>query len=43
MTLQAASQGLTLADLVQQDRVHTSLYTDPALFEQEMDKVFSST
>lgn len=43
MTLQAASQGLTLADLVQKDRVHTSLYTDPALFEQEMDKVFSST
>ena len=43
MTLQAASQGLTLADLVQKDRVHTSLYTDPAIFEQEMDKVFSST
>lgn len=43
MTLQAASQGLTLADLVQKDRVHTSLYTDPAIFEQEMDKVFANT
>ena len=34
---------LSIADRVQADRVHTSLYTDPALFEQEMDKVFAST
>ncbi|WP_461585056.1 aromatic ring-hydroxylating oxygenase subunit alpha [Tepidiphilus sp. HLB4] len=33
----------TFADLVQPDRVHTSLYTDPAIFEAEMDKIFSST
>lgn len=32
-----------IADLVQSDRVHTSLYTDPALFEQEMDKIFRHT
>ncbi|ATE62040.1 aromatic ring-hydroxylating oxygenase subunit alpha [Thauera sinica] len=38
-----AHQTLTLGDRVQADRVHTSLYTDPAIFEQEMDKIFSST
>lgn len=31
------------ADLVQDDRVHTSLYTDPAIFEAEMEKVFHNT
>ena len=31
------------ADLVQHDRVHTSLYRDPAIFEVEMDRIFSST
>ncbi len=36
-------QTLTLADRVQADRVHTSLYTDPAIFEEEMDKIFAST
>lgn len=30
-------------DLVRPDRVHTSLYTDPALFEMEMKKVFENT
>ena len=39
----SASQALSIADRVQADRVHTSLYTDPALFEQEMDKIFAST
>ena len=43
MTSQATSKGHTLADLVQHDRVHTSLYTDPAIFETEMDKVFANT
>mgnify|MGYP003474296310 FL=1 len=38
-----ADQALTLGDRVQADRVHTSLYTDPAIFEAEMDKIFSST
>ena len=28
------------ADLVQSDRVHTSLYTNAAIFEEEMQKVF---
>ncbi|WP_077035505.1 aromatic ring-hydroxylating dioxygenase subunit alpha [Pelomonas sp. KK5] len=27
-------------DLVREDRVHTSLYTDPLLFEQEMERIF---
>jgi len=27
--------------LVQSDRVHGSVYTDPAIFEEEMDKIFS--
>ncbi|SMF89867.1 Ring hydroxylating alpha subunit (catalytic domain) [Azospirillum oryzae] len=31
-----------LADLVRADRAHTSLYTDPAIFEQEMDRIFAS-
>lgn len=38
-----ADQALTLADRVQADRVHTSLYNDPAIFETEMDKIFAST
>jgi phenylpropionate dioxygenase-like ring-hydroxylating dioxygenase large terminal subunit len=29
-----------VGDLVREDRVHTSLYTDPAVFDQEMDRVF---
>ncbi|MFC3608593.1 aromatic ring-hydroxylating oxygenase subunit alpha [Stutzerimonas tarimensis] len=31
------------ADLVLPDRVHTSLYTDPKIFDEEMDKIFSGT
>ncbi|HYF89121.1 aromatic ring-hydroxylating oxygenase subunit alpha [Azospirillum sp.] len=31
-----------LADLVRADRAHTSLYTDPAIFEQEMDRIFAN-
>jgi phenylpropionate dioxygenase-like ring-hydroxylating dioxygenase large terminal subunit len=30
----------TLVTLVQPDRVHRSVYTDPALFELEMDRIF---
>ncbi len=29
--------------LVREDRVHTSLYRDPALFEAEMERIFSKT
>lgn len=32
-----------VGDLVREDRAHTSLYTDPAIFEQEMDRVFRNT
>jgi phenylpropionate dioxygenase-like ring-hydroxylating dioxygenase large terminal subunit len=31
------------ADLVQEDRVHTALYKDPAIFEAEMDRIFNNT
>lgn len=39
----AADSGCDYAALVQSDRVHTSLYTDAAIFDEEMDKIFSST
>ena len=29
-----------VGDLVREDRVHTSLYTDPGVFDQEMDRIF---
>ncbi|WP_434694908.1 aromatic ring-hydroxylating dioxygenase subunit alpha [Pseudomonas sp. Z1-14] len=32
-----------VTDLVKPDRIHTSLYTDPALFEVEMEKIFKTT
>jgi len=31
------------AALVRDDRVHTSLYVDPSIFEAEMDKIFANT
>jgi phenylpropionate dioxygenase-like ring-hydroxylating dioxygenase large terminal subunit len=31
------------AALVQDDRVHTSLYRDPAIFDAEMEKIFNAT
>lgn len=31
------------ADLVKDDRVHKSLYSDPNIFEEELDKVFNNT
>lgn len=31
------------ADLVEEDRVHKSLYSDPNIFEEELDKVFNNT
>jgi phenylpropionate dioxygenase-like ring-hydroxylating dioxygenase large terminal subunit len=30
-------------ELVRSDRIHTSLYTDSAIFEAEMDRIFSNT
>jgi phenylpropionate dioxygenase-like ring-hydroxylating dioxygenase large terminal subunit len=30
----------SVADLVREDRVHTSLYTDPSIFDDEMDRIF---
>ena len=31
------------ADLVLEDRVHKDLYSDPEIFEEELDKVFNNT
>lgn len=31
------------AALVKDDRVHTALYKDPAIFEEEMDRIFNNT
>jgi phenylpropionate dioxygenase-like ring-hydroxylating dioxygenase large terminal subunit len=36
----AALDGQSVKDLVQPDRVHRAVYTDPALFELEMEKLF---
>ncbi|QBK03734.1 aromatic ring-hydroxylating dioxygenase subunit alpha [Hylemonella gracilis] len=38
----APATPIPYAELVQPDRVHTSLYTNPAIFTEEMDKVFYS-
>lgn len=32
-----------ISNRVMEDRVHTSVYSDPALFEAEMDKIFNTT
>ncbi|PXF31569.1 Rieske (2Fe-2S) protein [Pokkaliibacter plantistimulans] len=34
---------LKAADMVEEGRVHKALYSDPAIFEQELDKVFNHT
>ncbi len=36
-----ARTGINYAALVKDDRVHGRVYTDPAIFEEEMDKIFS--
>ena len=38
----AKAPAVDVSDLVLDDRVHSSLYSNPALFEAEMDKVFNS-
>ncbi|MEY4413412.1 MAG: hypothetical protein RIQ53_705 [Pseudomonadota bacterium] len=35
-----ADDAARYGELVRDDRVHTSLYTDPAIFDAEMDKIF---
>jgi phenylpropionate dioxygenase-like ring-hydroxylating dioxygenase large terminal subunit len=35
-----AREGVDYDSLVKEDRVHISLYTDPAIFSDEMDKIF---
>jgi len=41
--IKPAKASCNYQELVKHDRVHTSLYTDPAIFDDEMDKVFYST
>jgi phenylpropionate dioxygenase-like ring-hydroxylating dioxygenase large terminal subunit len=39
----STSSATAAADLIKEDRVHKSLYTNPAIFEEELDKVFNNT
>jgi phenylpropionate dioxygenase-like ring-hydroxylating dioxygenase large terminal subunit len=41
--MKAEATGRTYDKLVLEDRVHTSLYVDPAIFDDEMDKIFENT
>ena len=41
--IKPAKASCNYQELVKHDRVHTSLYTDPAIFDDEMDRVFYST
>jgi len=41
--IKPAKASCNYQELVKHDRVHTSLYTDPAIFDDEMEKVFYST
>ncbi|TXT32248.1 MAG: Rieske (2Fe-2S) domain-containing protein [Rhodocyclaceae bacterium] len=41
--IKPAKASCNYQELVKHDRVHTSLYTDPAIFDDEMGKVFYST
>ena len=36
-----ADIGLDVAKAVEPDRVHRSVYTDPAIFELEMERIFN--
>jgi len=38
-----SAPSVDVTDLVQEDKVHTSLYSNPALFDAEMDKIFNNT
>lgn len=39
--MEIARSAFNYHELVEDDRVHGSVYTDPAIFEEEMDKIFS--
>ncbi len=39
----AAGLGFEPRDLYRDDRIHRSIYTDPRVFEAEMDRIFAST
>ena len=41
--ISAVNLNASPSDLVLHDRVHTSLYTDAKIFDQELDKIFYST
>jgi phenylpropionate dioxygenase-like ring-hydroxylating dioxygenase large terminal subunit len=43
MTVMGISEEAGFGQLVLDDRVHTSLYKDPAIFEEEMERIFKST
>ena len=37
------AEPMDFGELVQPDRVHTSLYRDPAIFDEEMERIFKNT
>jgi len=37
------ARGIDYKALVQDDRIHVSLYTDPRIFDDEMDRIFTLT
>ena len=39
-TMTATRDGLNVSDLVRDDRVHRTVYTDPKLFDFEMERIF---
>ncbi|WP_369857881.1 Rieske 2Fe-2S domain-containing protein [Candidatus Thalassolituus haligoni] len=41
--IELANISLKAAEMVEEGRVHKSLYSDPAIFEEELDKVFNNT
>jgi phenylpropionate dioxygenase-like ring-hydroxylating dioxygenase large terminal subunit len=41
--LQPGLEPAEVEDLARVDRTHVSLYTDPAIFKQEMEKIFYTT
>lgn len=41
--MNSSTPAATYADLVRDDRVHTSLYTDAAIFDDEMERIFKRT
>jgi phenylpropionate dioxygenase-like ring-hydroxylating dioxygenase large terminal subunit len=42
-TIEIVNQPVDYTNLVRQDKVHASMYTNPQIFDQEMNKIFNNT